>query len=124
MNTEHPYFDRELAKLDASLRSGDNQMARLHLATFDLQFSGYVRGEERVMFPALERSTSGTCNPTARMRKEHESLRRLVASMWEALDSADERRGLKLLGTLRSVLVLHVVKEDWVLYPLLKRTGL
>jgi iron-sulfur cluster repair protein YtfE (RIC family) len=82
MKTEHPCFDGHLAKLDASLRAGDNELARLHLATFDLQLSGYVRGEERIVFPALERITSGPCNPTAKMRKEHQSLRGLVATMW------------------------------------------
>jgi iron-sulfur cluster repair protein YtfE (RIC family) len=124
MESEHPCFDGQLERLDASLRAGDNEMARLHLAAFDLQLSGYVRGEERVMFPALERMMSGPCNPTARMRKEHESLRQLVATLWESVDDADKRRGLRVLGALRSLLMLHVVKEDWVLYPLLERTSL
>ena len=122
MDNQPASFDDHLAKVDASLRSGDNVMARLHLATFDLKLSGYVRGEERAVFPALERMTSGPCTPTAKMRTEHDSLRDLVSVMWDALDHADRHRGLDVLGTLRSLLVLHVAKEDWVLYPMLKRT--
>ncbi len=122
MEDEQPYFDVQLAKLDASLRTGDSEMARLYLAAFDLQLSGYVRGEERVVFPVLEKIASGPSSATAKMRKEHESLRTLVATMWDALDRADRHRGLQILGTLRSLLALHVAKEDWILYPLLKRT--
>jgi iron-sulfur cluster repair protein YtfE (RIC family) len=123
MEDEQTYFDAQLAKLDTSLRTGDNEMARLHLMRFDLQLSGYVRGEERVVFPVLEQIASGPSSPTAKMRKEHESLRRLVRTMWDALDRADRHRGLQVLGTLRSLLALHVAKEDWILYPLLKRTA-
>ena len=113
------FFDTQLARLDASLRAGDNEMARMHLAGFDLDLSGYVRGEERVVFPMLEMMPASPRSSTARMRKEHESLRLLVLAIWDALDHADRDHGLQLVETLRSVLALHVAKEDWVLYPLL-----
>lgn len=123
MSDEHPSFDAELAKLDASLRSGDDEMARLYLASFDLQLSGYVRGEERVVFPVIER-LSGRCLQTAKMRVEHQSLRTLVETMWDALRRADRDRCRSVLGSLRSVLALHVAKEDWILAPLLDGTRL
>ncbi|MDB4955560.1 MAG: hemerythrin cation-binding protein [Myxococcales bacterium] len=110
-------FDEELSKLDASLRSEDNVVARLQLAAFELQLSGYVSGEERVLFPAFERLDSTPRAYTETMRKEHGSMRCLVTRIWAALDRADHRRGLELVGALRSVLLLHVTKEDWFLYP-------
>jgi iron-sulfur cluster repair protein YtfE (RIC family) len=79
-----------------------------------------VRGEERVLFPVLERFTSVSSKVTTTMRNEHRSLRGLVDTIGELIARADRRRGLELLATLRSVLLLHVAKEEWVLFPLIR----
>ena len=111
---KHACFDGDLAQLEATLRRGDMERARLELATFDLQLGGYVRGEERVVFPALERRSPPLRGAISMMRREHEGLRSVVASLWEALDRGDVHRGVQRLEDLRSVRVLHIVKEDWV----------
>lgn len=115
MTIEDPCFDHDLADVDASLRRGDAGGGRLQLAAFELRLSGYVRGEERVVFPAVEGVSSDLRAPISRMRREHDSLRRLVAQLREALDRSDLRGGLAVLEDLRSLLLLHVAKEDWVL---------
>jgi hemerythrin-like domain-containing protein len=57
---------------------------------------------------------------TRSMRTEHRSLRRLVDTLGELLARDDKQGGLDIVAQLRSVLILHVAKEEWVLMPLLR----
>lgn len=117
MHDDHTCWDEELAKLDGSLRAGDRDAALEQLVAFDAELTRYVRREEREVFPLLERLASVPVTATASMRAEHRSLRRLIDTIGELIAREDRRRGLDALATLRSVLMLHVAKEEWVLYP-------
>ena len=79
-----------------------------------------MRGEERLLFPVLERFTSLSIRATTVMRAEHRCLRRLVDSLGALIAREDLLRALAVLSTLRSVLLLHVAKEEQVLDPLLR----
>jgi len=109
------WYEDGLAAVERWLRIGDSEMARIDLAAFDLELSGYVRGEERVVFPAIEAMHPEPFAPTALMRHEHGTLRCLLLAVWSALDRGEPGRALEVLGGLRSVLVLHVAAEDWIL---------
>ncbi len=115
MVDDDSWYETGLAAVERWLRLGDFEMARLDLAAFDLELSGYVRSEERVVFPAIERLHAEPFAPTARMRSEHGKLRSLLLDVWSALDHGQSWQALEVLGGLRSVLVLHVAKEDWIL---------
>lgn len=115
MVDDDAWYEDGLAAVERWLRLGDHEMARIDLAAFDLELSGYVRGEERVVFPAIERMHDGAYAPTVRMRHEHGRLRGMLRSVWDALDRGQAWQALEVLGGLRSVLVLHVAKEDWIL---------
>ena len=120
MQQDRGSLDDKLSMLGASLRSGDrDRVLELYLA-FDAELTGYVHGEERLLFPALERFTSLPRSAIASMRKEHRSLRRLLDSLGEMIARADDGRCLDVLGKLRSVLLFHVEKEAWVLQPLIR----
>ena len=114
MYDEHEHLDEDLAHLAHTLRCADLMMACIQLAEFALKLDRIIRREERAL--SLARATLPY--PLAKVRNEHASLRRLVALIAAALDRGDERRGLELVGKLRSVLLLHVAKEE-VLHPLL-----
>jgi len=118
MQEDRSSLDDKLSMLAASLRSGDRDRVLELFLAFDAELTGYVRGEERLLFPALERFTSLPRTATASMRKEHRSLRRLLDSLGEMIARADDSRCLDVVTTLRSVLLFHVEKEAWVLRPL------
>jgi iron-sulfur cluster repair protein YtfE (RIC family) len=120
MPDQQDLWEAPLTQLEETIRSGDRATALEQLITFDAELTRYVRGEERVLFPVLERFTSVSAAATTRMRCEHRSLRQLVDTLAELISRADRRRGLEVLATLRSVLLLHVAKEEWVLYPLVR----
>ena len=109
MYDEHEQFGEELAHLAQSLRSREHMLACLQLAEFALKLDRCIRREERAL--ALGQA------PLAKVRIEHESLRRLVGLIASALDRADDHRGLELVGKLRSVLLLHLAKEEALRYP-------
>lgn len=115
MLDERVRFDDHLTKLEDSLRSGDDAESRAHLAAFDAELTRCMRGEERVLFPELERRAPSPFLPTVRMRHEHASLRRLTRELEDAIERSDLRSSLDTLATLWSVLLLHGVKEEQVL---------
>lgn len=118
MDDEHEQLDDELARLAHSLRRGDFMMACIELAEFALKLDRIIWFEERVL------ATDEHLRPAvlAMVRREHASLRRMVGLVANALDRADERRGLEVIGKLRSVLLLHAAKEE-TLTPLAQSHG-
>jgi len=106
-----------LATLERSVAALDFAAARRQLAGFRAFLSRHAGVEERVVFPFYERLPSVGAETTAVMRQEHGRLRRMIAGLDGLLDRRDARRALAALGTLRSVLLVHGAKEDWVIYP-------
>lgn len=111
MHDDSEHFDAELGHLADSVRSGANTFACLQLADFALKLDHIMRLEERAIEVCFQRSATKT-NLLDGVKREHASLRRLVALLASALDRADDRRALEVLGKLRSVLLLHVTKEE------------
>lgn len=115
---EHDRLDDTLGDLGRFLRADDQSAAARRLSTFTARFDRYVQAEERLLFPVLE--TGGAhAAPTAHMRREHGFLRRLIASLCDAVRGRDRARALDVLAKLRSVFLVHHAKEEWVIHPLL-----
>lgn len=117
LDDQHALLELGLAALERSLVARDFVDASERLAGFHAHLRRYVRGEERILFPVYERLPSVRREQTARMRLEHGHLRRMVAALAATLDRGDVRAGLHALGALRDVLLVHGVKEDWLIYP-------
>ena len=123
MEDEHDRLEDTLADVEWSLRAGDTDTARRQLATFEAGLNRYVHGEERLLFPALDALVLNRTrfDPTASMRREHRSLRKLTGAIWDSFARGDGSDAADALSTLRSVFLLHIAKEDLVIYPLLHR---
>jgi iron-sulfur cluster repair protein YtfE (RIC family) len=120
---EHLPLHNALSRVDRALRDCDLHTARLQLAIFAAGLDRYVRSEERVLFPVVERLVPAQRASTMKMRREHRSLRTLVDRVKDSLDGFDAACRLRVLGNLRSVFLLHMTKEEWVIYPLLHPTS-
>jgi iron-sulfur cluster repair protein YtfE (RIC family) len=119
LEDEHVRLEATLAGLDRALRTGATDTARTQLATFEAGLNRYVHGEERLLFPVLEALAPRRFAPTARMRREHRSLRKLAAAVRDSVARGDGPRGVATLGMLQSVFLLHIAKEELIIYPLL-----
>lgn len=115
MDDEDARFDEELARLAGSLRGGEHMIACLQLAEFALKLDHYIRCEERTLAFAYQRVGRAGSRALSTVYREHSSLRQLVAAIASALDRADDRDGIEMIGTLRSVLLLHLEKEQLLL---------
>jgi hypothetical protein len=91
-------------------------MACLQLAEIALKLDRAMYREERAL-EVLERTKPETVSPLRKVRREHGSLRRLISGIAGSLDAGDQHRGLELIGRLRSVLLVHLAKEE-VFHPL------
>jgi iron-sulfur cluster repair protein YtfE (RIC family) len=116
---EHVRLEATLAGLEWALRTGATDTARTQLATFEAGLNRYVHGEERLLFPMLEALVPSLFAPTARMRREHRSLRKLAAAVRDSVARGDGPRSVETLGMLQSVFLLHLAKEELIIYPLL-----
>jgi hypothetical protein len=115
-HADHERLDEELARLAQTLHTGDHMMACLQLAEFALELDHYIRREERALAYAYQLLAATPPNAMTAVRKEHAGLRRLVAMLANALDQAEARRGAEIIAGLRSVLLLHVAKEELLLH--------
>ncbi len=114
MHDDHEQFDQELVRIGQTLHEGDHMSACLQLAEFALKLDLYIRREERVL--AMEPlSVLMPPRALACVQREHTSLRQLVARIATALDGADDTRCVDTLCKLRSVLLLHLAKEELLL---------
>ncbi len=107
--------------MEAWGRGDTRNAARLHLR-FVFGLLRHIRFEESVLFPEFERVSGTTADrgPTAVMRVEHRTIEAVLADMRDAA-----ARGVRPAGPtsadLRTLLHLHNVKEESVLYPMLDR---
>ncbi|HEU0030047.1 MAG TPA: hemerythrin domain-containing protein [Kofleriaceae bacterium] len=113
-------WDDRLSTVEAWIRQDNGDAALAHLLAFDAELTRDVQGEEHVVLPVLERLVAVPAHATATMREEHRQLRRLVDTAGERIARRDSRGGLEVLSTLRSLLLVHVLKEEWVVYPLMR----
>lgn len=112
MYEEHDHLDRLLGTLADTIRAGNPMLGCQHLAEFTLRLDRLMRSEERALAFVFERLLPEQPSPLAKIRSEHTSLRELVGVIAAALDRADLERALDLVSKLRSVLLLHVAKEE------------
>ena len=117
LDDQHGLLALGLDALTRSLIARDFFDAGQRLAGFGAHLRRYVRGEERVLFPVYARLPTVRPEPIARMRAEHGDLRAMVSSIAALIEQKDAPRGLVALGALDSVLVVHSLKEDWLVYP-------
>jgi hemerythrin-like domain-containing protein len=116
---DHDRLDEILRDLETALGVGDRETAASVLSSSRALLHRYIRREEDVLFPSVERRSSRARACTLRLRREHERMRFLVIAVERALSRGEARRGLVLVSMLRSVLLIHSAKEQWGIYPLL-----
>ncbi len=114
MYAEQEQLDEELDHLAELLRSGDVMLSCIQLADFASKLDRIMRHEERALAFVYERLAPRTPNPIAKVKREHGSLRTLISLLATALDRADAHRGLEVVARLRSVLMVHAAKENWL----------
>lgn len=110
-------LDDVLSNLEACLAGGACASARRQLASFHAELNRYIWREEQHLFPLYERSAGSTI-ATVRLRREHRRIGRLLRALDGHLAADDLASSLGALAALRSVLVLHFTKEEWVIYPM------
>jgi hypothetical protein len=117
MQEDLEQLDEELAALARSLRDGDHMLACVQLGDFARKLDRYIGREERALELANRLVEATSPKALVAMRREHTSLREIVAAIASALDQSDGARAIDIVGKLRSVLLLHVTKEQPFLPP-------
>lgn len=117
-DSEHEKLDELLAELEQTLLANQLAHAREQLARFAGKLDRYIRGEELILFPVFDQLAETAPVPTSAMRREHERLLRMVTAISRRIERSERADALAIVRNLRSIYLLHNVKEDGVIYPL------
>jgi iron-sulfur cluster repair protein YtfE (RIC family) len=119
LTQDHHACDAGWIDVEAAADKGDVAATRAAFAKFDQAMQRHFGFEEQTLFPALEEATGmHGFGPTAVMRSEHEQMRRVLATMANALTSGDTKSVLDHGDTLLMLIQQHNIKEERILYPL------
>ncbi|MBK1673404.1 hypothetical protein CKO35_08790 [Ectothiorhodospira shaposhnikovii] len=119
--TDHRECDYRLADLEFAIADGDWEAADAGFREFHHDMERHLQREETLLFPAIESVSGGTMGPTEVMRREHDQMRALMEEIRIAKDQRDENTTLGVIETLMTMIQLHNVKEEQILYPMADR---
>ena len=108
-----------LDQLDVQVQREEWLLALASHASFRQSTREHFEAEEETLFPAFERSDMGSLGSTELMRAEHRRMSIMMECMSGALAVRDVRAYLELSLQLRTLLVQHARKEDFLLEVLL-----
>ncbi len=110
------HLDQLLAAIDLDLRARSLRAARLHLDGLCGRLEDSVRGDELILFPALETLPlpPALARTPALLRGEHERLWLLLGEVAADVDHGRSAMARATLDGLRSVLLFHHIKEGWL----------
>jgi regulator of cell morphogenesis and NO signaling len=117
------YFEKDHDRLDSlfkefqRLKRIDFVKAKQNFAAFKFGLQRHIIWEEEILFSLFEQKTGiSNAGPTFVMRQEHKQIGKIleeIHSKVKAADPASEREEEALI----SILGLHNMKEENVLYP-------
>ena len=122
LTDDHRRCDESFVAAEQLLTQGRWEESRVRCDEFAEAIERHFAREEKLLFPAFEETTGMTAGPTAVMRMEHQQIRRMLASLQEALVRRDRNDCLGLTETLLMLMQQHNAKEENILYPMSDRT--
>lgn len=108
-----------LDQLDLQVQRGDWLQAEASHVSFRQSTREHFEAEEETLFPAFERSDLANLGSTALMRAEHRRMSIMLDCMGGALAVRDVPAYLEQSLQLRTLLMQHARKEDFLLEVLL-----
>jgi len=116
---DHERLDGVLRTFRGHVRAGAWAAAEERFGAFRTGLERHIRMEEDVLFPVFEeRAAMGGCGPTTVMRSEHTTIKQILAQVVTDTAERSESRIAQGLDSLTSVLGLHNMKEENILYPM------
>ncbi|AHK79401.1 hemerythrin HHE cation-binding protein [Ectothiorhodospira haloalkaliphila] len=115
---DHRDCDHRLADLETSVADKDWAAAENACVQFQHDLERHLQREETLLFPAIETFTGSSGGPTEVMRREHDQMRALLADVRDTLARQEVDACLGNIETLMTLIQLHNVKEEQILYPM------
>lgn len=115
---DHRDCDHRLADLETAVADKDWSAAETACIQFHHDLERHLQREETLLFPAIETFTGSDGGPTEVMRREHDQMRALLADVQDTLARRQVDPCLGNIETLMTLIQLHNVKEEQILYPM------
>ncbi|CNE71384.1 hemerythrin hhE cation binding domain-containing protein [Mycobacterium tuberculosis] len=123
----HAAFRRELRLIRREVEAsgaGIGAQLRVNCLTLCEGLGNHHMGEDQRMFPLVERRHPALAPALARLRDEHETVKRLLDELHGVLDGGDPASLLAEVDRLTTALEAHLDREEERLVPLLDGLGL
>jgi hemerythrin-like domain-containing protein len=121
LDGDHRQCDALLRRASAVVHAAQWPEARRAMAAFQNALERHLLIEERVLFPAFERSVGCDTGPTSAMRGEHLRIRAVAQRLANSVQARDADAFATHAEVLLLVMHQHGEKEDGVLYPMIER---
>lgn len=118
---DHRDCDHRLADMETVVASGDWPASAEAYGPFHHDIERHFQREETMLFPAIEEVSGSPQGPTEVMRREHDQMRALMEGLEQALQRQERDEALGVIETLMTMIQLHNVKEEQILYPMADR---
>jgi iron-sulfur cluster repair protein YtfE (RIC family) len=115
---DHRDCDHRLADLETAVADQAWPAAEKACIQFHHDLERHLQREEGLLFPAIETFTGSSGGPTEVMRREHDQMRALLADVQDTLTRREVDACLGNIETLMTLIQLHNVKEEQILYPM------
>ncbi|MEU5987668.1 nitroreductase/quinone reductase family protein [Spirillospora sp. NPDC047418] len=123
----HEAFRRELRLIRAEVAAsgaGVGAQLRINCLTLCQGLGNHHMGEDQQMFPLVERRHPELAPVLARLRDEHETVKRLLDELRRVLGTGDPASLLAEVDRLATALEAHLDREEEQLLPVLDAVGL
>lgn len=121
LESDHRRLDAILPRVRELAAAGAYQDAATRFEEFVSGLDRHIEAEEQILFPTFEEATGMVAGPTSVMRSEHVEIRRWMETGAASLAGADRGGFEQAAGALSSVLAVHNMKEERMLYPMVDR---
>lgn len=121
MTFDHRRCDELFALAESNWNDGDAHSAKENLDSFDLGMRAHLSKEENYLFPEFVKSTGMTGGPIHVMMMEHNQMREMLNQMIQACHANKMDDALAIGDTLLILIQQHNMKEEGMLYPMIKK---
>jgi iron-sulfur cluster repair protein YtfE (RIC family) len=121
LRVTHDAQEDLLMEIRDALDVGRFEAAEERYLAYEASLHRHLRLEESMLFARIEAISSAMAREVARLRQEHDEIRKALTAMHRAVMHRDSAAFTRAYDALGSVLPGHELREERVVYPALDR---
>jgi hemerythrin-like domain-containing protein len=118
LTESHRLCDTLFSELEDFVASKEWEGATKKFDQFSFELNSHLGREESVLFPEFEATAGSVSGPTQVMRIEHDRIRAVLISLYDAITVKDMESFIGASETMHILIQQHNMKEEQILYSM------